>query len=222
MSSSSSAPTDTDRPHPLFARIYAPVRRAMDRGGLIAYRRALLADLDGVVVEVGAGDGGNLPHYPSTVQRVIAVEPEPRLRAAAAATAEALTTDETCIEVVPGLAESLPVESGSADAVVFTLVLCSVPDVAAAMGEAYRVLRPGGQVRYVEHVAAPPGGWARVQRVLDATFWPRIAGGCHLGRDPREELTRAGFEMVHVEEYLLPARRSPVAFHQTVHAVKPA
>jgi SAM-dependent methyltransferase len=211
----------TDRPHPFFSRIYGPVRRQLDRQGLAEHRRSLLADLSGVVVEVGVGDGGNLPHYPPAVTRVVAVEPEPRLRAAARRVAADLDPTGTRLEVVPGLAEELPVASASVDAVVFTLVLCSVPDVRATLAEAHRVLRPGGRLRYVEHVRASTPGWARAQRVLDATVWPRLAGGCRLSRDPRAAVDEAGFTTTSFEEYLLPEGGSPMAFHQTLHAVRP-
>lgn len=210
----------TDRPNPFFARIYGTVRRQLDRHGLAERRRALLADLSGVVVEVGVGDGGNLPHYPPAVTRVVAVEPEPRLRAAARRVAADLDPMGARLTVVPGLAEELPVDTGSADAVVFTLVLCSVPDVRATLAEAHRVLRPGGRLAYVEHVRASTPGWARVQRVLDATVWPHLAGGCRLSRDPREAVAEAGFTTTSFEEYLLPQGGSPMAFHQTLHAVR--
>jgi ubiquinone/menaquinone biosynthesis C-methylase UbiE len=204
--------------HPVFARLYAPVRRILDRAGFAARRQRLLAELGGVVVEVGAGDGGNFAHYRAAVTQVVAVEPEPRLRAAAGSAGSRAPVP---VVVVAGVAEHLPIGDARADAVVFTLVLCSVNQLDRAVDEAFRVLRPGGRLVLAEHVRAPGRGWARVQDVLDATIWPRISGGCHLGRDPRAALVRGGFEIVSEEPYRLPRRASPVSFHVSLTARKP-
>ena len=99
------------------------------------------------------------------------------------------------IEIVDGVAGRLPVEDGSFDAAVASLVLCSVADQATALAELHRVLRPGGELRFYEHVAAD-GTLARgAQRVADATFWPRVAGGCHLTRETTAAIDAAGFEI---------------------------
>ncbi|MEV5893704.1 class I SAM-dependent methyltransferase [Nonomuraea fuscirosea] len=136
-------------------------------------RRELLAGLSGEVVEVGAGHGVNFAHYPAEVARVVAVEPEPRLREQAeAAAADAAVA----VEVVSGVADRLPVADHGVDAVVFCLVLCSLPNVAAALAEARRVLKPGGQIRFLEHGRADTRGLARAQAVLDATGGAARAG----------------------------------------------
>ena len=124
--------------HPLFARFYTRVSGAMDRGGLAERRAALLGGLSGEVLEVGAGDGRNFDHYPAAVRRVLAVEPEPYLRAAARRAAERAPVP---VEVVDGTAEHLPCPDASFDAAVATLVLCSVSDQRAAVREVRRVLR---------------------------------------------------------------------------------
>jgi ubiquinone/menaquinone biosynthesis C-methylase UbiE len=144
---------------PVFGRVYPVMARAMDEGGMADRRQSLLAGLTGDVVEVGAGHGVNFAHYPVEVARVVAVEPEPRLRAQAQSAA---TTAAVPVEVVPGLAERLPVADHSADTVVFCMVLCSLPDVGAvgaALAEAQRVLKPGGQLRFLEHVRADTPVW---------------------------------------------------------------
>ncbi|MGH3586534.1 MAG: class I SAM-dependent methyltransferase, partial [Pseudonocardia sp.] len=175
--------------HPVFARLYPRMSRAMDEAGLAEHRRRLLEGLSGEVLEIGAGSGGNFPHYPSTVTRVLAVEPEPRLREIATRAGAAAAVD---VEVVDGLAERLPVSEHSVDAAVFCLVLCSVPDPATALAEARRVLRPGGRLRVLEHVRADGHpGWSRVQRLLDATLWPALVGGCHTGRDTAAAIGQA-------------------------------
>ena len=193
--------------HPIFARFWIAVSPKMDRGGAVEHRRRLLAGLSGEVIEVGAGNGLNFAHYPREVTGVLAVEPEPRLRAAAsvnAARAPAL------ISVVPGVADRVPAGDGSVDAVVYSLVLCSVPDVARALREARRVLRPGGQVRFLEHVRAETGGLKRVQQWLDATIWPYVGAGCHCGRDTTAAIEMAGFAIERLERFRFPDIRVPM------------
>lgn len=196
--------------HPVFARLYPVVGKAIERGGMDQRRRELLSVLSGEVVEVGAGDGLNFPHYPPAVTHVLAVEPEPHLRSLAR---EAASHAPVPVEVVDGLAERLPCTDGSADAVVVSLVLCSVADQTAALREIRRVLKPGGRLRFLEHVRADTPGLVRVQRVLDATLWPRVAGGCHTGRDTAAAIERAGFTIQSLDRYLFPEARTPVSFH---------
>ncbi len=185
--------------HPVFSRLYnRVVVPAMSKRGADALRRRTLEGLTGTVVEVGVGDGANFAFYPDEVQRIVAVEPEPYLRERAAA-----HTDER-VELRDAVAERLPLGDGQADAVVFTMVLCSV-DQEAALAEARRVLRPTGELRFLEHVRAPEPGAVRVlQRVLDATVWPRLFGGCHTSRDTESAIERAGFELAEIERFSFP------------------
>ncbi|GAA4532004.1 class I SAM-dependent methyltransferase [Nonomuraea ferruginea] len=189
--------------------------KAMDERGMTERRRELLAGLGGEVVEVGAGHGVNFTHYPAEVTRVVAVEPEPRLRERAAAAETAVPVD-----VVPGVAGHLPVADASVDGVVFCMVLCSLPDVGAALTEARRVLKPGGQLRFLEHERAGTSGLARVQDVLDATIWPLMVGGCHLGRDAEAAIRRAGFRVDRLDRFLFPPARTPFSFHLLGTAVR--
>ncbi|MEV7965969.1 methyltransferase domain-containing protein [Sphaerisporangium sp. NPDC088356] len=195
--------------HPIFARFYPPVSQALERRGLANRREALLSGLRGEVIEVGAGNGLTFPHYPLTVARVLAVEPEARLRRLAQAAARKAPVP---IEVVGGLACRLPGEDQTFDAAVLSLVLCSLPDPVAALREIYRVLKPGGQLRFLEHVRADSTALIRVQRLLDAGVWPRMAGGCHTGRDSAAAIERAGFTMEHLERFLFAGIRTPVTF----------
>lgn len=184
--------------HPLFARLYSRVvAPSLVRRGGDDLRARVLCGLAGSVVEVGAGDGANFAHYPDEVSRIVAVEPEPYLRERASAHA-----DER-VELRDGVAGRLPMGDGEADAVVFTLVLCSV-DPVSALSEARRVLRPGGELRVLEHVAADSVRLQRTQRLLDRTVWPRIAGGCHLGRDTASAVERAGFRFAELERLGFP------------------
>lgn len=178
--------------HPLFARGYARLRPAMDAGGVGEHRRELLDELTGRVVEVGAGDGANFRHYPREVSGVLALEPEPYLRRRAR---QAAALAPVPVIVTAGVAERLPAATGSLDAAVAFLVLCSVTDQRAALAELHRVLRPGGQLRFFEHVEADAPGLRRVQRVLDATVWPLLAGGCHTGRDTVAAIEETGFRI---------------------------
>lgn len=193
--------------HPIFARQFARATVALDAAGMAAHRRRLVTGLRGLVVEVGAGNGRNLPHYPPAVTRVLAVEPEPRLRALARAAAPAARVPVT---VSAGMAEALPVADGAADAVVFSLVLCSVPDQAVALGEARRILRPGGELRFYEHVVAETPGLRRAQRVADATLWPLFCAGCHTARDTLGAIRAAGFTVTDVDRFRFPETGIPV------------
>jgi ubiquinone/menaquinone biosynthesis C-methylase UbiE len=201
----------TDMGHPVFSRVYSKLLvKGFDQGGGSELRQRLLADLFGEVVEVGAGDGANFRHYPAAVTRVVAVEPDPYLRHRAfRAAAEAGER----FEVVDGDAARLPMPDASVDAVVFALVLCSVPDQAAALAEARRVLRPDGRLALLEHVQAhEPGAVRRVQGVLDRTVWPHLFGGCHLGRDTVAAVERAGFDFVDLDRFRFPeGSRAPMS-----------
>ncbi|MEV3961527.1 methyltransferase domain-containing protein [Nocardia sp. NPDC050193] len=203
------------RERPIFARVYAGLAGpALERAGVAEYRRRLWSGLSGSVLEVGAGYGANFAHIPREVDRVIAVEPDPGLRAQAQAVAEDL---EVPVEVIDGAAEALPVADGSVDAVVWCLTLCSVADPAVALNETRRVLAPGGRVRFFEHGRSPSPGMQRVQRLLDATVWPVLNGGCHTGRDHPGALAAAGFEITDIERFSFPPMRFP--FPAGAHAL---
>ncbi|MET8465779.1 class I SAM-dependent methyltransferase, partial [Micromonospora zamorensis] len=110
------------------------------------------------------------------------------------------------ITVVDGLAESLPARDGEFDAAVVALVLCTVPDQASALAEIGRTLRPGGELRFFEHVAADEASRLhRTQRLLDATLWPKLFAGCHTGRDTIAAITDAGFVIEELRRFHFPA-----------------
>ncbi|MBO9534559.1 MAG: methyltransferase domain-containing protein [Solirubrobacteraceae bacterium] len=206
--------------HPLFSRAWAFVMRRLEPQQLREGREQLVAGLAGTVVEVGAGSGSMFPHYPREVARVIAVEPEPYLREQAiAAAADAAVA----IEVVDGMADALPLGDGEADAVVVSLVLCSVPDQAAALAEARRVLRPGGELRYYEHVAEPRGTRARrYQELVDRSgLWARAGGGCRVARETGDAIRAAGFVVEREDEVMFGPRGTPVRRHLAGAAVRP-
>jgi len=175
--------------HPRFARAYARAVREMNRRGATEHRRRMLAGLSGTVVEIGAGDGSAFALYPPAVTRVLALEPDDYLRGLALKRA---ATSAVPVTVTAAAAERIPADDGSADAVVVSLVLCSVADQAAALAEIRRVLRPGGTLAYYEHVRSESPVLAAVEDLL-TPVWQRLAGGCHPNRDTLGAITKAGF-----------------------------
>lgn len=190
--------------HPLFARYYARISvSAESKLGMGAVRDRLLSGLSGRVIEIGAGNGLNFAHYPSTVSEVVAIEPERVLRKLAV---EAALRADVPVDVVPGAAEALPVKSEAFDAVVVSLVLCSVRDVPRSLAEIRRVLRPGGVVRFFEHGRGGGRAMTFTQQALDRTVWPLLSGGCHVGREPIASLRDAGFELGPYRRMLIPEK----------------
>jgi SAM-dependent methyltransferase len=175
--------------NPFFARVW-PVVVTHEVEAVRALRRENLAGLSGRVLEVGAGIGTNFPNYPRTVDQVVAVEPELRLAAQARAAAAVVPVP---VVVIGDSAEAFS-DGEPFDAVVCSLVLCSVRDPAGVLRHLYSLLRPGGQLRYLEHVASA-GGRGRLQRLADATLWPRLFGNCHTHRDTERLIIKAGFEV---------------------------
>jgi SAM-dependent methyltransferase len=197
------ATTDLERPR--FARMYVRAAENAEQRGATEHRKRLLGGLSGTVVEVGAGHGLNFPHYPAAVTEVIAIEPEPTLRARAAGAA---ANAPVPVRVLGGVADALPLDAASVEAAVASLVLCSVPDQMRALAELRRVLRPGGELRFYEHVIPN----CRPRRLLlqaadHSGLWPRIAGGCHPARDTGAAIRRAGFEVESSERLMFAAAR---------------
>jgi SAM-dependent methyltransferase len=190
---------DTDIERPRFARMYPKAAARADRRGATEHRRRLLADLRGRIIELGAGDGRNFPLYPTGVTEVVAIEPEPSLRAAAEAAAANVDVPVT---VRGGTADRLPIEHGALDAAVASLVLCSVPDQAAALAELRRVLRPGGELRFYEHVIPRCQPKRALVQLADRSgLWPAVAGGCHPARDTAAAIEAAGFTIERCERF---------------------
>lgn len=195
----------------LSARLYDTVLAGAERRALRAWRRDLLGGLSGAVLEIGAGTGANLHAYGQAVDRLLLLEPDPAMRQRLVTRAETACGGRAL--VLAGSAARLPLRNGSVDAVVSTLVLCSVRPLDRALSEIRRVLRPGGQLHVIEHVAAEPGTQVRrVQNVL-APAWSRVGGGCSLIRPTRELLEAAGFDVTGLRPDLLPV---PVPFIRPV------
>jgi ubiquinone/menaquinone biosynthesis C-methylase UbiE len=181
----------TEFRHPCFARLVAFVAARAEGTEEDDLRRDLLAGLTGRVIEIGSGSGPNFRLYPGTVTELVAIEPESYLRAKAERAAERAAVR---VRVVDALAGDLPFEDGSFDAAVAALVLCSVPSQATALAELRRVVRPGGELRFYEHVLARSGRLFAVQR-LAAPVTQRLAGGCRPDHDTAAAIEAAGFRM---------------------------
>ena len=173
--------------NPFFARLWARMS-TREPESITVLRRENLAGLTGRVLEVGAGTGTNFGLYPTTVTEVVAVEPERRLAdialgAAASAPVPVTVTTDTIEAYTPG---------EQFDAVVCSLVLCSVGDPDDVLRQLFSRLRPGGELRFLEHVASS-GLRSGLQRVADATVWPRLLGNCHTHRNTEASIAAAGF-----------------------------
>jgi ubiquinone/menaquinone biosynthesis C-methylase UbiE len=188
----------SDIRRPFFARMFLRIGGVADEKGGAEYRARTVRGLSGRVIEVGAGHGLNFPHYPHDVTEVVAIEPNPILREHAE---EAAREADIKITVLPGRAESLPVEDGSFDAGVASLMLCSVSDPRVALDEFHRVIRAGGDLRFYEHVLSTNKLTATRQRVMDKVIWPMIAGGCHSARDTESTIKMSGFTIEEIERF---------------------
>ena len=184
--------------HPIFARMYERMAAAFEAKGAAEHRDQLLANVAGRVIEVGAGTGLNFEHYPKTVTEVVAVEPESRLREVARTAAAHAPVPVT---VVNATADELPAEDASFDAGVASLVLCSVPNQQRALAELFRVIRPGGELRFYEHVLAKNARWAARQHRV-APLWRWLGGGCHPDRDTRTAISAGGFQIDECQDLL--------------------
>jgi SAM-dependent methyltransferase len=186
----------------VFARVYDPVLARAERHGLAEARRTLVAQATGRTLEIGAGTGLNVPLYPLGAD-VVFTEPDPHM-------AKRLRLHG--VEVIAAGAEALPFPDDSFDTVVSTLVLCTVPDVPATLREVRRVLRPGGQLLFLEHVRAPAGSsLERWQNRLHGP-WKAFACGCNCNRDLNAALSQAGYATVsaHHEWRFMPAIVRPL------------
>lgn len=181
---------------PALARRYDRFTAAMEDAWLDDARAEVLAGAAGTVVELGAGTGKNLAHYPDTVTRVVLTEPTPAMRDQLRSRAAA--TSSFPIEIIDATAGQIPLPDRRADVVMSTLVLCSVPDLDAAVAEIRRLLRPGGSLRLVEHVAAERSWERRWQHRLDRP-WNWLEGSCHLDHDTPAALAAGGFDVSSLE-----------------------
>lgn len=207
----------------LLPRIYDRCTAATERACFQAWRADLLADVTGDVLEIGAGTGHNLAHYGPGVTRLVVTDPEPamldRLRRKLATVPVGSSSSDVEVVVQRASADALPFPDHSFDVIVTTLVLCSVPDQPAALAEVRRVLRPGGRLVFLEHVAADgrPRRLAWQHRV--EPVWKRVVGGCHLTRRTAEAIAASGFELDETDVTRESARKAAPVVRPTVRGV---
>jgi ubiquinone/menaquinone biosynthesis C-methylase UbiE len=178
--------------HPIFARLYDRMTAPAERNIFGEMRHELLAEAAGRTLDVGAGTGHNLPHYPAAVTELVLAEPDPHM---AKRLREKLAAESPPVErvsVIEAPAEDLPFDDGSFDTVVTTLVLCTVADPQRALAEARRMLVEGGKLIFLEHVRSSSPGLARWQDWLERP-WGFFAGGCHPNRPTDQTLAESGF-----------------------------
>jgi ubiquinone/menaquinone biosynthesis C-methylase UbiE len=174
--------------HPRFARMWERMSARSDRRGSAGHRERTLAGLTGRVIEIGAGNGRNFSHYPETVTEVVAVEPEDLLRAMAE---RAAGTAPVPVRVIAGHADALPYEDASFDAAVVSLVLCSVPDPRRALSELRRILKPGGELRFFEHVRSATPVIGAFQDLIPPCGHGPAAAATSTGTPPPPSAARA-------------------------------
>ena len=184
--------------------------------GIERFRARTTEGLSGTIVEIGFGSGLNAAHYPPEVTRVLAVEPSLLARERSARH----TRDTSAAVEFVGLdGSSLTLEDASCDGALCTFTLCTIPDVDAALSELFRVLRPGGRFHFLEHGSAPDASVRTWQRRLEP-LQRRVAGGCHLTRDPGVLVSDAGFEVVDLEPRYVRGPK-PYSYFTIGRAVRP-
>ena len=194
------------------------VERACNAPGIRRLRPTATAGLVGTVIEVGFGAGPNVEFYPPDVTRVLAVEPSELSRDRAAARVAASSVD---VEFVGLDGARVPVDDDVADAGLVTFALCTIPDVAAALGELRRILKPGAKLHVLEHGLAPDESVVRWQRRLNP-IQKRLGGGCHLDRDPVAMLSDAGFIDIDASQRYLNSTPKFIGYTSLITAANPA
>jgi SAM-dependent methyltransferase len=185
-----------------FSAAYDRGFKGAEEAGLREMRRELLGQALGRVLELGAGTGLNLEHYPEEIESLTLVEPDPHMNKQLREKLERLGIDGA-ISVVEAPGESLPFADDSFDTVAATLVLCTVPDQAATLEEIKRVLAPGGQLLFLEHVRSHSPELAKWQDRLESP-WRFLADGCRCNRDTVAAIGAAGFQLDEVDDGNLP------------------
>jgi len=175
----------------LVSYFYDKVMAASEQACLQQWREDLLKNVSGKVLEIGAGTGANINYYTAEVQQLVMSEPDKNMRRQLTYKATQLTQFET--EISAGSAEQIDAPNDSFDYVISALVCCSVASLDKTLNEIRRVLKPGGSLVFLEHVAATTGSTRRKWQHRLNPLWRTIAGNCHLIRETEKEIKKAGF-----------------------------
>ena len=205
--------------HRIFAALYNAIFAGLEKGGLADMRRDLLADARGATLELGAGIGHNLEHYPDAVDRLVLTEPDPHM--AKRLRDKVGESGRANVEVVEAGAESLPAGDDEFDTVIATLVFCTIPDPQAALAEVARVLKPGGRMLFMEHVRADSHRRARWQDRLNPVQ-NFCFGGCNLNRPTARTIESSPLVVDELRQDQMPRAAGPLVEPMIVGAARAA
>jgi SAM-dependent methyltransferase len=192
--------------HPIFAAAYNWLFASLEKGGLADKRRDLLAQASGATLELGAGTGHNLEHYPAAVSRLVLTEPDPHMAKRLRAQVE--ESGRPGVEIVEAGAESLPFGDDEFDTVIATLVFCTIPEPSRALAEIARVLRPNGRMLFMEHVRGDHGR-ARWQDRLNPVQ-NKLFGGCNLNRPTADTIRSSPLAVEELRDDEMPRAAGPL------------
>lgn len=195
----------------LIAKSYDYAMRSTEKNCLQGWRKELLAQAEGDLLEIGAGTGANLPHYPETITRMVLSEPDTQMRKKLQRMTAQIESSR--LEITPWEAESIEMPDASFDTVVSTLVLCSVPSLETSLQEIYRLLRPNGALLFLEHVISDHPPTLAWQRQIEP-FWSLCAGNCRLTRNTASAIEGAGFKIEQLTE--APMTGAPTFVRRTI------
>jgi ubiquinone/menaquinone biosynthesis C-methylase UbiE len=199
----------------LLAPFYDHVMEATEHACLGDWRDALLQSISGVILEIGAGTGANLPHYPPHITDVVLAEPDAAMRKQLRA--KLISSNTSVFRVSDASGEALPYDNETFDSIVSTLVLCSVDSLEQTLSELYRVLKPGGCLHFIEHVLSPDKpARARWQKRI-SPIWQFFAGGCHCDRDTESQIKYAGFVVNHLHRESI--RKAPPFVRPSIRGI---
>ena len=205
--------------HRIFAAFYNAIFAGLEKAGLADKRRELLAGAEGDTLELGAGTGHNLEHYPEAVDRLVLTEPDPHMAKRLRAQVE--ESGRAGVEVVEAGAESLPFGDGEFDTVIATLVFCTIPEPQAALDEIARVLKPGGRMLFLEHVRGDSPTRARWQDRMNPVQ-NLLFGGCNLNRPTADTLRSSPLEIEELRPDEMPRTAGPLVKPMIVGSARAA
>jgi len=199
----------------LIAFFYDRVMANTEQGCLGEWRHGLIEQVSGEVLEVGAGTGANIKYYSKNVSRLVLSEPDKHMRQLLKKQVEGSQLPDA--RVTSGTAEQIDASDESFDYVVTTLVCCSVTNLNACLREIRRVLKPGGSLVFLEHVAADHGTSRRRWQDRITPIWKTLMGNCHLNRETEQAMVKQGFEIIQIERASM--RNAPSIVRPTIRGI---